>query len=179
MKLTTREKIMLAVLGFVVIIAAEVYFLFIPQADKIKALAQEQLKMSIEVKRVKAETALYDKLQKDSATLASKANEKTVRFYPEIKQDKIIVILDALFQNTKLKADSASFTVTEVKPAEEIKADPANSFPLKELASQYKILLGENAPQEAPKTPETKIETDLNSAENMAVTVQYSGNYEQ
>jgi Tfp pilus assembly protein PilO len=47
MKLTMREKIMLAILGFAIVIAAEVYFLFMPQFDKIKTLKQEQLKTTI------------------------------------------------------------------------------------------------------------------------------------
>jgi type IV pilus assembly protein PilO len=181
MKLTIREKIMLAILGFAVVIAAEVYFLFMPQLDKIKALKQEQIKTIIEVQRVRSEIALLDKLQKDCDALFIKVNENTTRFYPEILQDKIIVILDDLFKTSELKANSTSFAVTAIAPLEATKADALKSFLFKELVDQYKKLVGESITSKADNAAETKTEipAGIDSVESMAVTAQYTGSYER
>lgn len=184
MKLTYREKILLVILGFIAIIALEYYLIFQPQLNKIQNLLLDQRNCRMEVQRVKAEISPDNTIHKDFEVMNTRIEEKTVRFFPVVLQDKIIVVLDGILGKIPVKADSMNFTVIDVKPVERRKAATKKQFPVRDLVDEYKMLSDEdNSAVETNKAAEAvkSVQPDNNQllAENMEIDIQFESSYAQ
>ncbi len=110
MKLKPREKLMLMILGAVGIIYLSYYFLIQPQLQHIGDLSIELVTKESEVFRLRAEIASVDKLSEEIDAVNAQITEKTTGFYPEILQKRIILLLDDVFTETGMEADSTGFS---------------------------------------------------------------------
>ena len=189
MKLSQREKYLLALIGSVLIGVLYYQFLYVPQIEKI---AQKQTELN--------ETqARHDEVMQNIATLAEREvkieelsttiNEQTIPYYPEIIQEKMILTLDELVKVSEVEAvlSFSPITVTDIASMKVPVVERPQSS-LTPYVDEYKVLtqvegedLDESADVEVPQTTET---TETSSqvaatAQLLTVGVTFSGTYEQ
>lgn len=119
MRLTKREKIMLAILGALVVAFMIYSLIYKPQREQITDLRTKLKLDQINLQRLKVEISPENKVYKDHKILNTKIYSTTLRYFPEIKQDKIITIIDEMIKASKLQVDSISFMEEEEKLTEE------------------------------------------------------------
>jgi len=106
MKLTKREIIMLILLGGVLLIFSSYKFLIKPQLDKISVLKEKELQLEETVARSRLEIASYDKVKDNLDMISSQIDEATVSYFPSIKQEKIITVLDDMLGKAQVKGEN-------------------------------------------------------------------------
>ncbi len=185
MKITAREKILLWVLCITALFALSYFFLIKPQLARIEALAMQQATLRVEVEKVNAELAPGNKLDADLKAIDAKIEDKTKRFYPEILQDRIVVILNDLINKSQLKQDTIGFnrlTIASVRinaPAE------IKDYPVRDIAEQYKNPAAGQSDSAAPAqstnagTAQQQEAGDVNKVESLSATLKFEGTYEQ
>jgi type IV pilus assembly protein PilO len=207
MKLTDRERVMLVILGIIAVIGLSYYFLFNPQIEKINTLLSEREKLREDVKRVQIETSPENKINKDLDAMNLKVGEKTRKFYPEILQDKIIVILDDILKKCQLLSNDAGFSKLEIYTLEVNKEEAAATYTVKDIVDEYRGVdsgmakgngvtqktadsskpAGEKGPAQSQNTSagqnpadgKTNTQEKKDAVERMSATLQFSGTYDQ
>lgn len=104
MKINNREKIMLYILGIVLIGLGYYNFIYSVQADKI----EEKLKAESEIKEkytlaIDTINSIEDR-KSHERVLKAKIEQESEPFYPTISEEKIIIELDKLLNDSGLKA---------------------------------------------------------------------------
>lgn len=179
MKLTDREKVILSVFGLFIFLVLAYYLIAEPQLNKLKKLSDERARIQAEVVKAKEEISADNRLHKDYEILNKKIEEKTEPFYPDILQDKIIVILDDIVRKTQIKADSINYTPAVIKPLAENRQSPASvAFPIKELADKI-VKPANNTVSNNSSNNKSKSSAAADSVEEMTVNIQFTGSYEQ
>ena len=123
MKLTKREAFLLKLAFVVALLAASYYFVIAPQLDKLAATGVDLLAKSQEVEMVKAEINSLPQLDEEIKALHEGIRITSERFYPDLIQKKLIVILNDLLVNSGVQADSINFS----EPGAVESADSGNS----------------------------------------------------
>lgn len=167
MKLTKREKLMLQVFCMVAIVALSYYFIIIPQIDNLKVVSEQLIAKDLEVSMVKTEIASIPSLEEEVSTFDMQIQDSTEQFFPELLQKKLIVILDKVFNDSGISAESISFSQINVPTIEGVLPDTATT-------------------PDAAATPDTTTPSDVISqkqripiVESMSITIPLKGSYEQ
>ena len=171
MKLTKREVFLLKLAGVVLILAFSYHFIIEPERIKSAAVEEELTEKRLEVDTVKAEIGSIPKLEEEETSLRDAIQTGSERFYPDILQKKLIVILDQVIQDTGVTVDSLNFSRITSKTAESIgQTDPAESRP----AQAEGVSSGKDTDpvEQSVAASEPEIET-------MSVTIPFLGTYEQ
>lgn len=140
MKLTIREKLMLGILAIVGLIALAYFFVIKPQSEKIAQLTLEAASLEQEVQMVKAELASIDGLEEEIKTMDEELQKKTERFYPRIYQDRFIVLFNKLVSDTGVTCSAITFSEPMLMQVPAQAVQPAQVYPLKDMAESYKTL---------------------------------------
>lgn len=183
MKLNKREKLLLAALILVTVLAAYYLLIFKPQTAKIEAL--------------QAQTAVYEKklallkeiskpdypLYLDFTVMDNKVKNATAVFFPVINQEKMITILEEKFIAAGVNPTAVTFEGKAVAPLEEKLPELSKTVNvLAELKSAYvnKEPIQGKA-EEAPAKSKGKSDPDpiFASVQKLGVTVNYVTGYEQ
>lgn len=185
MKASKREKFLLGILLTAVISVVYYQFIYIKQVAKINE--KKDIKNTLETKydEVIQTINTLDSRKESIKVLNSSIVDKSSRFYPTILQEKIIIELDTLLENSGLKANIA-FSPMEVAVVESF------SIPLKSndkstldgFVNEYNI---ENVP--ATNEEEANSDNDVNTQvqgeeeggdtlEQLKVAINFSGSYE-
>lgn len=182
MKISKREKNMLIILVIIVFIAAYYQFLYSPQSKKIKELGvklEEYEDLSIVYK---TKVSPDNKIYKDFKVLNSKVNLITKRFFPLIIQEKIILRLNEMINDSELDVSSIDFSEIEIGSIEMIENEENAGTKLDEHVNTYNNKSEEkNAEEKAENNGEEQDEEDTKeeSIEGMTVTLTYKGDYEK
>ena len=167
MKLTKREVFLLKLAGVVLILAFSYHFIIEPERIKSAAVEEELTEKRLEVDTVKAEIGSIPKLEEEETSLRDAIQTGSERFYPDILQKKLIVILDQVIQDTGVTVDSLDFSYITQKTVESIgQADPAESQPAQAEGKDTDPV------EQSVAASEPEIET-------MSVTIPFLGTYEQ
>ncbi len=142
MKLTTREKIMLIVLGIITVLAASYYLMIKPQLEKIDLLIIEQEAVSQKVDEVKKEIASGGKLKMSFENEDKRIAEQSAWFYPEIFQPKLILVLDDLIADSGIKVSSLTFTPRDIGDVNYVEPNSHLIHPLEPSAESYRLMAG-------------------------------------
>ncbi|WFD11044.1 hypothetical protein [Tepidibacter hydrothermalis] len=177
MKLSTREKIMLIVLGLILIIGGYYKFILSPQLTKLDNMKQDVIDKKAEVERVKVEITENSPVYKEFKIINAKIKSMTKPLFPSINQEKIIVILDDMLEKSKIEGQSISFSdidvnVIDVKKEEEKDKD----YLIKDLSEEYKgkkKVKKDETNNDEQKDPEE----NTNEIEKMTATISYKGKY--
>lgn len=119
MKLNPREKLMLGLLLAAGILFLSYNYVISPQLVRIEDLTLELLTKESEAARIQTELASIDRIQQDIQDLTAKIHEKTEPFYPKILQRRIILLLDEVFEDAEVFADSMGFSTIETREGED------------------------------------------------------------
>lgn len=197
MKLSKREQTLVGGLCCCAMLFAYYNFIFSPQM-KIQNELNEKVKKNNEIiSQIKDDIKNKDTILKQIKILNTKIDNEGKNLFPDLKQDRIIVILDGMIKNSGIVSESISFDEIKVSniiiPKDDTKDE---TFKLKELESTYKGIestvkpLAENKDnvftdntntvKEKQGTGETASQVDASKGVYlMKSTISWSGSYEQ
>lgn len=177
MKLTTREKIMLIVLGLMLIIGGYYKFILSPQLTKLDNMKQEVIDKKAEVERVKLEISENSPVHKNFKIINAKIKSMTKPLFPSINQEKIIVILDDMLEKSNLEGNSISFSDIDVNEIDVKKEEEKDKdYLIQNLSEEYK---GNKKVKKDEANNEDQQDSDenANETEKMTATISYKGKY--
>ena len=182
MKLSTREKIMLIVLGLMIVVGGYYKFMLSPQITKLKTTKQEVIDKRAEHERVKLEISENSPIYKEFKIINAKIKSMTKPLFPSINQEKIIVILDDILEKSNLEGNSITFSdidVNEINIEKEEEKD--NNYLIKNLLEEYKGKKKEKKDEDSDENEEENQDSQENKkeTEKMTATIIYKGKYKE
>ncbi|WP_145993151.1 hypothetical protein [Tepidibacter mesophilus] len=180
MKLTTREKIMLIILGLMLIIGGYYKFILSQQLIKLDNIEQEVIDKKAEVERVKLEISENSPVHKNFKIINAKIKSMTKPLFPSINQEKIIVILDEMLADANLEGNSISFSEIDVNEIDVKKEEEKDkTYLIKNLLEEYKGNKKEKNNEVSNENQENTEKPDENKreTEKMTATISYKGKY--
>lgn len=179
MKLTKREKAMLALLGMIILVFLISNYIYKPQAASISALKEKLAAERLNLQRLKVEISPDNQAYKEYKILNQKIYDSTLAYFPEIKQDKFIVILDDMIKASELKVNSISFSVATDKgfEEEEVLAEADQKTILQQLMEVYfkkKPSMEEAASEDNNTGSEKTLEGEV---DRISITLTFNGSY--
>lgn len=182
MNLSKREKVMLILLGITILIVG-FYMLYIkPQLEKIQELNKVADVLQKSVDFTKTNISLEDKVDSNYKILNEKINSITRNFFPEIKQENYIIMLDGFLESSNVYGKTMSFLETEIGSIEERKAESKDSDLLNqiyEIINEFSDSVNEVSTNEyKEQKSQSEEQNDDMSLENMNATIYFQGKYE-
>lgn len=138
MKLTKREKVLLGLLCSVGLIFSYYNFIFSPQYNKYSKLKTTIDSNRSTIDEIKTEISQGGKLEKEIKILKTKIGKDSEDLFPEIRQERLIVLIDYLLTTSGLKGEGITFEEEVVSPVQipKIETKP-KEFNLKKLRDTY------------------------------------------
>ncbi|MCY6484583.1 hypothetical protein OW763_09545 [Clostridium aestuarii] len=188
MKVSNREKLMLMILLLVALFAGYYKFVYSVNVSKVNELKDKNEKNKNEIQKLNNNIVIQKNLEKDIKITNAKIYESTNELFPEINEEKIIIILDEMMKKTGVKCSSISFSKSsfeEISP--KAQSDNKKSSKLKELVSQYKAVEEDKNIQENKefndkkevKSDKDKSEQVSSEVEKMTLGLNFEANYDQ
>lgn len=179
MKVSSREKYLLVILGSVLTCILYYQFIFSNQYAKVTELQKQKSELKSKYETTVAFVNSLDKKKEDLKSLNSKIYSKTLVLYPSIIQEKIILELDDLLRKSNVLGNLA-FSNIEIKQIEDMKKEDkiAGESSLQQYVDDYNSK--ESSKNDAPATPEASNNTAADNSltvQQMKVTVAYTGTY--
>ena len=192
MKISKREKYLLGILGTLIIVFAYYQFIYTKQVEKLNEKRAEKSSVEEQYNKVLNAIKSLDIKEEEVKTLKISAIEKSKVLYPIIIQEKIIIEIDKLLNDSGLTGNIA-FSPIEVAEVEELKSEEiikAESS-LKEFVNEYEgnsntslekddssSTEGTNNSEANSETNNTTIEGEKATSEQLKVAINFSGSYE-
>lgn len=181
MKLTNREKILVAILGACLLIFLYYSYLVKPQFARIDKLKAQVEQNDLRIQTVKLQTSPNNKVFQDYKKLNAEIANMTKRLFPSIIQEKIITILDDVVKNSGVELVSISFTEPKLEniEQEQTKAE-AQSSDIYSIVEQYAKTgkLDANTTRDnADQVGQQKEEDEKYKVEKMTASVNCKGKY--
>ncbi|EQB87470.1 type IV pilus assembly protein PilO [Clostridium punense] len=141
MKLSKREKMLLAVLGVLLFLGAYYKFIFISQKAKIDGLKKDKAVYVEKVDKLNTLVATIPQKESDIKVITTKIKDKGIKLYPDIIQENIIRELDKLIRDSGING-SISFSEVAVSSIETSKKEESKlkDSKLEDLKNQYNNL---------------------------------------
>ena len=186
MKLSKREKILVILLAFFLVGVAYYELVFIKQRERVENLKTE--KESVEGTYNNMVTSIKNMEKNDTNIKICKESieAKSMKLYPKLYQDKIIIEINDLLDKAEIKGSLSFSEVTvaniakyfgEEAEKEEVKGEPS----LKEPADELRKLNDEGKDSnntDSNKGEKTDISVESLFVEQMQVGVDFTGSYE-
>lgn len=180
MKMSQREKYLLTIVGCILVGVLYYQFLYTSQKEKLELAKNQLMEVQARHDQVMSNIATLPKRQKDIKGLTASITERTSSYYPTLIQEKIILELNEIIEETGITA-SFSFspiTAQNVQPlsAGEYLSPQSTLEPLvNELASiNEEVEEAENDEMASGQNSEASSAT----AEVLTVSMTFSGSYE-
>ncbi len=109
MKISKRELVLVIALLIVAIVGGGYYLLLKPQSETLDNLRADQEELDTQVRTVEAQLASIPGARTNVETLTAQIKEDTALYLPEIRAEKIILMLDDLFIKNGMVVKSTSF----------------------------------------------------------------------
>ena len=180
MKMSQREKYLLTIVGCILVGVLYYQFLYTSQKEKLELAKNQLMEVQARHDQVMSNIATLPKRQKDIKGLTASITERTSSYYPTLIQEKIILELNEIIEETGITA-SFSFspiTAQNVQPLSAGEYSPVQSTlePIvNELASINEEL--EEAENEEITSSQNS-EASSTTAEVLTVSMTFSGSYE-
>ena len=186
MKLSKREKILVILLAFFLVGVAYYELVFVKQRERVENLKAE--KESVEGTYNNMVTSIKNMEKNDTNIKICKESieAKSMKLYPKLYQDKIIIEINDLLDKAEIKGSLSFSEVTvaniakyfgEEAEKEEVKGEPS----LKEPADELRKLSDEDKDSnntDSNKGEKTDIPVESLFVEQMQVGVDFTGSYE-
>lgn len=187
MNMNKREKYLLGILVAVIISFGYYKLIYIKQSEKLKVKIEERNVLKEKYDNTVNSINSLDDKRKEVETLAETLVEKTSNLYPEIMQEKIILELDSMLNESNLQANIV-FSETEVKAIEKLNNSQEIIYnsTVQDLVYEYngqgvtKTETKEESSEDSAETIETTEATEITEAtvEEMQVAIKFNGGYE-
>lgn len=167
MKLNDREKIMLLILGVVSVSALLFFFVLQPQREKLAERTGTRSEKLAQLAELKEEIGNDNKLSVEIVSLEDEINKKADGFFTKLTQEDIILLIEEITAEAKLKIPEIEFPENRVE--EIILPDGEGEVEAeKEPATE-----GETpTPTEGEEEEQAKLELEVHSAD-----LKYEGYY--
>ncbi|WP_418223159.1 hypothetical protein [Clostridium isatidis] len=181
MNISKREKYLIGIFLAVLICFVYYQFVYTKQVEKLKVVRAEKESVEERYNDVMKAIANLDAMEEEFKILKANVLGKSEKLYPVIMQEKIIIELDELLNDSGLSANIA-FSPIEVSPAEklvspEIKKTESS---LKAFVDEYNGNVsntGESSSNSANGQGGTNQENST-TTEQLKVAINFSGTYE-
>ncbi len=187
MKITVREKVMLLVLCIIALLALSYYLLFKPQFERLKTISIENIQVAQQVEKANTDIKSLEKLDEQIAMNKKTANDKTTKYYPEILQDRFVILLDGLVKKKMLTYNSGNYSQVTIEPIQNPTSETrpnSSEYKAFKLSEEYRnIVSGLKSEDETAAQPATGGVTEpaeiTNQVSSLYVMVQLTGTYDQ
>lgn len=184
MKLSNREKVLLIVLGIALIGFLYYSYVLTPELKEIARLKDEVKSCQIKVDSVKIQSSPNNKIFQDYKILNTKIAVESLRLFPSIMQEKIILNLEDMLDRSKLDAVNMSYSLPRLGSVnEETKKDDQEENTANDLVQQFiqKLQPQKSAPPPANtanknNTPAADAETPY-KVSKMTSNIHFKGSY--
>lgn len=182
MKISKRENFLLGILIALLIIFAYYQFIYTNQVEKLNKKREEKTQIEEKYNGVMKDIGNLDNIEEDLKALKVSISDKAEKLYPIIMQEKIIIEIDKLLNDSKLSGNIA-FSPIEVSVVESMKAEEIEKAEssLKELVDEYE---GDETSSGKSTNNEVDGESTESSSENIAtseqlkIAIKFNGSYE-
>ncbi|WZL71461.1 hypothetical protein QBE52_10075 [Clostridiaceae bacterium 35-E11] len=179
MKLTKREKILIGILGSILVIMSIYQFLLKPRIERATALKEEIKTHELKMKAISQEIKTDNKIQEKYKILNAQIYEGSKPYFPSLIQEKFIVLLDEILEETNIQGQILSFSDPESDIFEEKKEEiEEKSDFLTELVKQYKEGVSILKDEEDQKKEEKPKDDKPIRVEKMSVNINFEGDYQ-
>lgn len=182
MKLSQRERTLLIILGLAIIAIGGYYLILKPQMDTVAKLKTEQGEIQAQYDGFVLAMDSKHPVYKQKTIAETKVRQISALFFPELKQEKFILLLSEQLEAAGIEAGDISFSNVEngsnVSAEEEISGQSTVSEVkvLKDLQGTYLGKKAENPVDlEAAKKEKDEISQLLNNVERQTITLNYNG----
>ncbi len=186
MKISKRELVMVIVLLIVAIVGGGYYLLLKPQGETLDHLRADQEELDTQVQTVEAQLASIPRVRAELEELTAQISEATADYLPEIRAEKIILMLDDLFVKNGMVVKTTSFAAPEQPQLALPQAVPGggdgNHLTLAQIRQQLQTLEadGEQPQPEPPAEPADPgaLQSGLASVGVLAATIEFEAPYD-
>lgn len=155
MRVSKREKLLLVLLAFLAIGVFYYQFIYVKQVEKLEDLKSQEMEISTKYETILAKINGMEKNKTDIKIFRESIESKSMRLYPEIYQDRIIIEVNKLLNDAGIKG-SLSFSEVTVAPVEKYfqgESGEATVPTLQQPADEIKQLNGEEVETSEEKNP--------------------------
>ena len=182
MKISNREKYLLGILVAALIILGYYQLVYLNQTSRLNKLKNEKAEIEQKYNTIMTTVNQLDSKQESVKILTSKVVDKSKNLYPDTVQEKLILEIDQLLKDSKVKANInfSDFTVKAIETKEGSKESKAENS-LKPFVNQYKGINTNNNDTNQSITKGNNETTGKNEALNInqvKVTLNYKASYE-
>ncbi len=158
MKISDREKVLLIVLAILISALAYHELLLTPQIEKIGKLKEKANVLKEEVDRVKIATLPNHIIHREYKVLNTKILHSSSLLFPEIVQEKLILIIDQFIKDSNITFFSLGFGEEEITTIDVPNIDNAEeALPVNKLIEDY---------YQSPKSTEADNKEELKEEES-------------
>ena len=180
MKMSQREKYLLTIVGCILVGVLYYQFLYTSQKEKLELAKNQLFEVQARHDQVMSNIATLPKRQKDIKGLTASITERTSSYYPTLIQEKIILELNEIIEETGITA-SFSFSPITAQNVQPLSAGEYLS-PQSTLEPLVNELVSINEEVEEAENDEMasgqNSEASSATAEVLTVSMTFSGSYE-
>ncbi|OGO78773.1 MAG: hypothetical protein A2Y23_12450 [Clostridiales bacterium GWB2_37_7] len=177
LKLTRREKTLLTI-AVLFLVAATLYYVVIkPQLDMVRNLEKQAKEYSVLIEDIKAKADLDNPLYKENRLLNAKTEALLRKYYPDIIQENIILLLDEKLKKSNIKIVSINFSLPT--PYDLKSTEKEQELQESELEDLVKELYGDMTTGNKEKENMTTKEEESMLVEKMTAVLSFKGSYSQ
>lgn len=182
MKISNREKYLLGILVAALIILGYYQLVYLNQTSRLDKLKNEKAEIEQKYNTIMTTVNQLDSKQESVKILTSKVVDKSKNLYPDTVQEKLILEIDQLLKDSKVKANInfSDFTVKPIETKEGSKESKAENS-LKPFVNQYKGINTNNNDTNQSSTKgntETTGKSEALNINQVKVTLNYKASYE-
>lgn len=184
MKLSKREKILVILLAFFLIGVAYYQFVFIKQKTKVDELNTQKEELSTTYDNMVIQVNSMEKNKTNIKIYRDSIGSKSMLLYPQLYQDKIILEINKLLDEAKIKG-SLSFSEVAVSTVEQYfiaEEGQGEEVGIPSLQGPADVINALNTEKDKNNSEESKKETSKEGVKNllveqMKVSLSFSGTY--
>jgi type IV pilus assembly protein PilO len=188
MKKNNRLKILLIILGALIASGLYYKFVFSKQIDTLKDLKAKKSDYEGKLINSKNQEANIKNLENNLNRLEEKIKNKNYKLLPFLEQEKIIVIINDIFEDSGINGPALGLSEVSVEGLTESDEEEIEQKPILEnIINDYLSVVSgkglsnreDSQKEENSKEKEQEEETIPMDTEKVTVTISYSGTYEQ
>ncbi|MBD7911676.1 MULTISPECIES: hypothetical protein [Clostridium] len=191
MNISKKEKYLLIIVGLLGISALYYTFVYSKQSQKLSDMKSEKIKLQDKYDTEMNEIKSLDSRKDNMQSLYDELSSRTKGYYPTISQEKLIIELDKLLQESGLKGD-ITFNREKSAPIEKMNAPDkgelkdslefSSDFYNGKMSSEEKASLEEKAKNDekndnSSSTDSEKKESTSALSKQMKLSIKFTGSY--
>lgn len=185
MKISNREKILIAILGVFLVVYGYYNYVFLKQSAMVEAVRNNRNTLETKLASLNSMISNLDKRESNLKILNSKIQDSSILLYPTIAQEKIIIELDELMAQSKING-ALSFTEVDVKVIQSntVEQKQIAKGSLQPVTDEYNskfnkdVKILENSNKTAVSTSKQMSKAEGSNVEQMQATLTFNGSYE-